>query len=83
MEAPSATVMSWNIEGLETNIYNLHHFISDVKPCLVFLSLFMGSYNYVLNSEDKHDLDTPLDRLSAKGAPWQLAMCWRGLWMTL
>ena len=77
--------MSWNIEGLERNIYNLHHFISDVKPCLVFLSepqifacdvarvmsLFLGSYNYELNSEDKYDLDIPLDRLRAKGLPWQ------------
>ena len=81
--------MSWNIEGLERNSYNLHHFINSVKPSLVFLSepqifacdvtrvmtLFEGCYKYSLNSEDKHDLDIPMDRMKAKGgtmAMWSL-----------
>jgi hypothetical protein len=73
--------MSWNIEGLERNIYNLDHFTNSVRPSLVFLSepqifacdvtrvmtMFEGSYKYNLNSEDKHDLDIPLDRMRAKG----------------
>ena len=73
--------MSWNIEGLSRNIYNLDNFLTEYKPSLIFLSepqvfscdierlmtLFDGSYKFVLNSEDSHDLDLPLDRMKAKG----------------
>ena len=38
------------------------------------MNLFTGSYSFVLNSEDMHDLDLPMDRLRAKGgtmAMWE------------
>ena len=31
------------------------------------MTLFTGSYKFVLNSEDMHDLDLPMDRSRAKG----------------
>ena len=31
------------------------------------MDIFAGSFKFVLNSEDSHDLDLPLDRLRAKG----------------
>ena len=78
---PSLKIISWNIEGLARNIYNLDHFLSQLKPNLIFLSepqvfsrdikrlmsLFSGSYKFILNSEDSHDPDLPMDRLRAKG----------------
>ena len=74
-------IISWNIEGLQRNIYNLDHFLLKYKPSLVFLSepqifvcdvarvmeLFGDKFKYSLNSEDCHDLDLPLDRVRAKG----------------
>jgi hypothetical protein len=35
---PSLTIISWNIEGLARNVYNLDHFLSEFRPSLVFLS---------------------------------------------
>ena len=78
---PSLKIISWNVEGLARNLYNLDHFLNEYKPGLVFLSepqifscdvdklmtLFAGSYKFVLNSEDSHDLDLPMDRVKAKG----------------
>ena len=80
-DASNFIVMSWNIEGLDRNSYNLEHFINSYKPSLVFLSepqvfscdvarimtLFDDNYKYSLNSEGKHDLDIPMDRIRAKG----------------
>ena len=74
-------IISWNIEGLQRNIYNLDHFLLKYKPSLVFLSelqifacfvarvmeLFGDTFKYSLNSEDCHDLDLPLNRIRAKG----------------
>jgi hypothetical protein len=80
-DASNFIVMSWNIEGLDRNSYNLEHFKNSYKPSLVFLSepqvfscdvarimaLFDDNYKYSLNSEGKHDLDIPMDRIRAKG----------------
>jgi hypothetical protein len=74
-------VISWNVEGVERNLYNLEHFIVTDKPDLVFLSEpqifscdisrvmgpFNGKYKFSLNSEDCHDPDLPLERFRAKG----------------
>jgi hypothetical protein len=68
------TAMSWNIEGLARNIYNLKHFITIHQPDLIFLSepqifqhdldlLMMplkGDYNFAVNSSDKFDPELPL-----------------------
>ena len=72
--------MSWNIEGLRRNAYNVLHFISTYDPLLVFLSepqIFncdidniknmFSSYKLLLNSPDMFDLSLPLDKMKAKG----------------
>ena len=77
----SLLTISWNIEGLARNVYNLDHFLCEFKPSLVFLSEpqvfqcdidrlmipFNGKYKFVLNSKDSHDLDLPMEKLKAKG----------------
>ena len=77
----SFKVITWNIEGLQRNIYNLDHFLTKARPSLVFLSepqifacdvarvmtIFAGKFSYSLNSEDCHDPDLPLDSFRAKG----------------
>ena len=74
-------IISWSIEGLARNIYNLDHFLSSIKTNLGFMSepqVFMcdvakmmtqfdGAYKFALNSEDSFDLDLSLDRVKAKG----------------
>ena len=73
--------MSWNLEGLRRNIYNLSHFVNIHKPDLVFLSEpqihscnldlaarpLSGTYLYSLNSADKYDPELPLVRSKAYG----------------
>ena len=73
--------MSWNIEGLARNIYNLKHFINIHLPDLVFISEPMifqhdidldmmplrGEYNFSVNSADKFDPELPLVRSRAHG----------------
>ena len=59
-------ILTWNIEGLKRNIFNLKHFISLTSPDLLFLSEpnifshdqgppmnhFRSEYYCYLNSED-------------------------------
>ena len=73
--------MSWNLEGLRRNIYNLSHFVNIHKPDLVFLSEpqihscnldlaarpLSSTYLYSLNSADKYDPELPLVRSKAYG----------------
>ena len=80
-DVKSFNVLTWNIEGLRRNIFNLKHFCTLYNPDLVFLSepqlfqcdadalmeTFRGSYNFDLNSSDKYDPDLPLMKLKAKG----------------
>ena len=65
--------LTWNIEGLKKNIFNLKYFISLSSPDLLFLSepnLFShdlgplmkhlgDEYSWYLNSEDKFDNEAP------------------------
>ena len=65
--------LTWNIEGLKRNIYNLKHFLDLTMPDLVFLSEpnvfnnelkqlavhFSDKYNWYLNSEDNYDQEAP------------------------
>ena len=74
-------VLSWNIEGIKRNSYNLHFFLEQFEPLLVFLSepqvfscdidaymtLFGGSYEYSLNSPDLYNENLPFDKNRAYG----------------
>ena len=76
--------MTWNIEGLRRNIFNLKIFLDEHLPDFVFLSepqLFsfdlprhMASigdhYCAELNSDDKHDPELPLVSISRMEAQW-------------
>ena len=72
--------MTWNIEGLRRNIFNLKHFLDLYEPDLVFLSEpqiyecdigkivpFLSDYSHYLNSPDKYSPDLPLLRSKACG----------------
>ena len=62
-------------------MYNLHHFLTEYSPVLVFLSepqifscdistpmtLFHDRYKFVLNSDDKYNPLSPLDKNKASG----------------
>ena len=62
-------ILSWNVEGLARNIFNLKQIVQAEKPSLIFLSepwlhlsdasLALGhisnQYSFYLNSEDRHD----------------------------
>ena len=75
------SVLTWNIEGLSRNIYNLKHFVSLHQPDIIFLSepqifdcdvgqvtaLLSNEYTFILNSADKFDLDLPLLKSKAHG----------------
>ena len=74
-------VISWNIEGLQRNIYNLQYFVFLTNPSFIFLSepqifvydvdlvmqAFSGKFNFSLNSEDMFDMDLSMDKVKAKG----------------
>ena len=74
-------VLTWNIEGLKRNSYNLQHFVSIHKPDLVFLSepqiyscdldktmsIFSNYSVPLLNSADIFDPSLPLEKSRAKG----------------
>ena len=78
--------LSWNIEGLAKNVYNLKHFINIHLPDLVFISEPMifqhdidlvmmplrGEYNFSVNSADKFDPELPLVRSRAHGGTMAL-----------
>ena len=65
--------LTWNLEGIKRNIFNLNHFLLLSSPDLVFLSEpnifshdlehlklhFSNRYNFYLNSEDKFDNEAP------------------------
>jgi hypothetical protein len=65
--------LTWNIEGVKKNIFNLKNFLCLTSPDLVFLSEpnifshdmehlkqhFKDRYSFYLNSEDKFDTEAP------------------------
>ena len=73
--------MSWNIEGLRRNIFNLKELIDEYEPDFVFLSesqlyscdvnlsmrYLENTYGFYLNSSDKFDHDLPLTHPKAWG----------------
>ena len=73
--------MSWNIEGLSRNVFNLKHFTDLYQPDLVFLSepqiyscdlaqtmkYLSGAYASSLNSADIYDPELPLVKSKANG----------------
>ena len=73
--------LTWNLEGLKRNVYNLRMFTDLYHPQLLFLSepqifqsdlqnltrYFKGEYTTVLNSEDLHNPDLMLTSTRAKG----------------
>ena len=73
--------MTWNIEGLRRNVFNLKYFVEQHAPDLIFLSesqifatdidLVMshlhGEYSWFLNSEDKHDPELPMVKTRSYG----------------
>ena len=83
-------IISWNIEGLKRNSYNLHHFATMYNPLLVFLSepqiftcdidhimTIFSSYRFKLNSPDSFDLNLPLDKMKPRGGTmimWHLSI---------
>ena len=74
-------MMTWNIEGLKRNIFNLKHFLETHNPDLVFLSepqifsfdlprymSYIGNtYCAEVNSDDKQDGELPLMSNKAHG----------------
>ena len=74
-------MISWNIESVVRNIFNLKYFLDKYLPDMVFLSEpqayscnldlaakpLSGSYNFELNSKDKLDPDIPLMKTKAHG----------------
>ena len=73
--------LSWNIEGLSRNVFNLKHFSDLYQPDLVFLSEpqihscnlaqtlkhLSGAYASSLNSADIYDPELPLVKSKAHG----------------
>ena len=73
--------ISWNVEGLKRNLYNLKFFTDLYKPQMLFLSepqlfqsdlpqvmkYFKGEYSAVLNSEDLHTPELALTSSRPKG----------------
>ena len=73
--------LTWNIEGLSKNLFNLLHLIQEEDPTLIFLSEpwlhlsdaptvlqdLQSSHNYFLNSEDRHDQLLSLRKSRAHG----------------
>ena len=73
--------MTWNIEGLKRNVFNMKHFFDEYFPDLVFLmepqafsfdlercmTLIGDHFCAQLNSDDKHDLDLPLFQNKSHG----------------
>ena len=79
-------ILSWNIEGILRNIFNLKHLVQTELPSLIFLSepwlhlsdsplaldLLAHHYNYFLNSEDRHDDLLSLKKSRAHGGTLSL-----------
>ena len=77
----SFLALTWNCEGFRRNIFSIQHFLSNLKPDLVFLSepqifahdldlvmtYLRGEYSCSLNSPDKYDLELPLTSCRAHG----------------
>ena len=73
--------MTWNVEGLRRNVFNLKYFTDIHSPDIIFLSepqifahdvdlvmsYLQGEYCFTLNSADKYDLDLPLTSNRAHG----------------
>ena len=78
--------LSWNIEGLRKNIFNLKHLISVTSADFIFLSEpnifshdcdnlkkhFDNNYNFYLNSEDKFDKEAPFIKNRTYGGTMSL-----------
>ena len=74
-------MLTWNIEGLKRNIYELKELTRIYSPSLILLSehqlfqcdaeqnmsYFKGEYMFYINSEDQFDPDLPLTSSRAHG----------------
>ena len=81
-------MMTWNIEGIKGNIFNLIQLIQIYSPDIILLSepqiyrcdidqclsALRGEFSYYLNSEDSFDEDLPLEKSRASGGTLAL---WR------
>lgn len=81
MSFSSFSTITWNLEGLRRNIFNLKHFTDLYSPDFAFISepqifssdvdlvmqYLRGDYCFSLNSEDKHDQELPLVTSKAHG----------------
>ena len=73
--------LTWNIEGISRNIFNLKHFIDIFNPDLLFISepqlyqcnlnqimsVISADYKYSMNSFDLFDPELPLIKSKAYG----------------
>ena len=73
--------MTWNIEDLARNIFNLKYLVEIHQPDFIFLSepqvfthdadavmeYLKGEYNYSINIADKYDHELPLIISRAQG----------------
>ena len=73
--------LTWNIEGLSRNLYNLYQLTRDEDPSLIHISepwihlsdtplalqMFLPNYKFFLNSEDRHDSLLSLSKSRAHG----------------
>ena len=89
--------MTWNCEGLKTNIFTLKIFLREKSPDLCFLSepqLFQsdsqvtldyirGDYCFALNSDDSHDPELPLVRNKSVGGTLCLWRKWLDPFVTV
>ena len=80
-DSSSFTALTWNVEGLSRNIYNLKHYVDLHCPDLIFLSepqIFSHDLNRViqplaenylafLNSADRFDPELPMVKSKAIG----------------
>ena len=78
--------MSWNIEGLLRNLFNLKHFVNIYFPDMIFISEpqayqcdvvkamqhLQGHYKYFLNSDDLRDPELPLVKSKGHGGTMAL-----------
>ena len=74
-------ILSWNLEGLKKNLFNLKYFTDMYEPDLAFISepqifqcdlgihmeYFHGEFCSFLNSEDLHEPELPLRSNRTKG----------------
>ena len=81
IEVNKYSVITWNIENLNKNKFDLKDFVTRLSPDFIFLNetqifqsdinqvchLFQGEYSFHLNSEDLHDSELSLLKNKAHG----------------